>query len=346
MDISPVLSSPELLQLMAMLRDAKRIVTLGHRGPDGDAMGSNLAWADYLRKLGKDVTVIMPTPCPDFLRWMPGAKQVLFYSDASMRDEANKAIREADLICLLDFNALHRLQDMASVIEKSKAKRLMIDHHEHPDLSCADLVISQPAACSTCELVFRIIYQLGGFDKMSRGAAACIYTGMMTDTGGFSYASNEPGIFIIIAHLLLKGIDKDKINRNVNNSWSEHRLRFFSYILGEKLQFYHQHKAGLFTITREDMERFRYIRGDAEGLVNEPLKIRGMRLSISLREDTEKDVIRVSVRSVDDFPANKLAAEYFNGGGHFNAAGGELPFPLSEAIKTAEAAIEAYKDQL
>jgi len=169
---------------------------------------------------------------------------------------------------------------------------------------------------------------------------------MMTDTGGFSYASNNPEIFIIIAHLLTKGIDKDKINRNVNNSWSDHRLRFWAYIINEKLTFHRAHKAAILTITREDMKRFRYIRGDSEGLVNEPLKVRGMRLSISLREDTEKDVVRVSVRSVDDFPANRLAEEFFNGGGHFNAAGGELPFPLEEAVKTAERAIAAYADRL
>ncbi len=132
----------------------------------------------------------------------------------------------------------------------------------------------------------------------------------------------------------------------MNNTWSENRLRFFSYILTERLRFFHEHKAGLFTITREDMKQFHYIRGDAEGLVNEPLKVKGMRLSISLREDTEVDKIRVSVRSVDDFPANKLAEEFFNGGGHFNAAGGELPFPLEEAIRTAERAIEAYADRL
>lgn len=345
MEITPILSGAEMLRIMSILRDVKHVVTLGHRGPDGDAMGANLAWADYLRRLGKQVTVVMPNPCPDFLRWLPGSQNVLFYSQDDHREAALNAIRNADLICLLDFNALHRMQELSPIVEKAKARRLMIDHHENPDTSCAELIISRPEACSTCELVFRIVYQLGGFEKMPRGAAACIYCGMMTDTGGFSYASNNPEIFIIIAHLLTKGIDKDKINRNVNNSWSEHRLRFWSYIINEKLTFYHTRKASILTITREDMKRFRYIRGDAEGLVNEPLKVRGMRLSISLREDTEKEVIRVSVRSVDDFPANRLAEEFFNGGGHFNAAGGELPFPLEEAVKTAERAIEAYADR-
>lgn len=342
MEITPLLSPSEMLKLMTLLRDVNRVVVTAHRGPDGDAMGASLAWADYLRRIGKQVSVVLPNPCPDFLRWLPGFQNVLFYSEDETREASIKAIQGAELICMLDFNALRRLQEMAPLVEKSKARRLMIDHHEDPDMGCADFVVSQTAACSTCELVFRIIYQLGGFERMSRGAAACIYCGMMTDTGGFSYASNNPEIFIIIAHLLTKGIDKDKINRNVNNSWSENRLRFWSYILGEKLQFYKSRRASLFTITREETKRFRYIRGDAEGLVNEPLKVRGMRLSISLREDTEKEVIRVSVRSVDDFPANRLAGEFFNGGGHFNAAGGELPFPLDEAVKTAERAIEAY----
>lgn len=346
MEITPLLSPAELLQFMTILKDARNIVVTAHRGPDGDAMGSTLAWASYLQQLGKRVTIVLPTPCPDFLRWLPGARQVLFYSNDETRAAATTAVQNADLICLLDFNALHRLQDMAPIVERSKAKRIMIDHHEGPDTSCAQFIVSHPEASSTCELVFKLIFQLGGFEKMSRNTAACIYCGMMTDTGGFSYASNDPEIFIIIAHLLTKGIDKDRINRNVNNTWSENRLRFFSYILTEKLKFYAGNRAGIFTITRDEMKRFHYIRGDAEGLVNEPLKVKGMRLSISLREDTEKDVIRVSVRSVDDFPANQLAAEFFNGGGHFNAAGGELPFPLEEAVRTAERAIEAYLDRL
>lgn len=346
MEITPLLTSAELFRLMAMIRDAQRVVITGHRGPDGDAMGSTLAWAEYLRSLGKQVRVIMPSPCPDFLRWLPGARSVLYYSNDDMRPMATQFIKEADLICLLDFNALHRLQDMASCVAQSKGKRLMIDHHEDPQLQEADFVVSRPGSSSTCELVFRLIYQLGGFDSMNEKAAACIYCGMMTDTGGFSYASNDPEIFIIIAHLLTKGIDKDKITRNVNNTWSENRLRFFAYILTERLKFYHDNRAGIFTISRNDMQRFHYIRGDAEGLVNEPLKVKGMRLSISLREDTEQEKIRISVRSVDNFPANKLAEEFFNGGGHFNAAGGELPFPLEEAVKTAERAIEAYADFL
>jgi len=338
--LKPLLKEEELFALFKIIQDARRVVVCGHRGPDGDAMGSALGWAEYLRNLNKEVTVVMPTPCPDFLRWMPGARDVLFYNEK--REAAARAIEAADLICCLDFNALNRLQDMAPAVERAKARRLMIDHHIGPDRSMAEFIVSHPEKSSTSELVFRLLYQLGGFDTMTRGAAACLYAGMMTDTGGFTYASNDPEIYLIISLLLTKRIDKDRIYRHVYNNYSENRLRFTGYVLYEKLRFLAGKRAALFTITREEMKRFRFIRGDAEGLVNMPLQVRGTRLSISLREDTEKEVVRVSLRSVDDFPCNRMAEEFFHGGGHLNAAGGELPFPLEEAVKTVERAVEAY----
>ena len=181
---------------------------------------------------------------------------------------------------------------------------------------------------------------------MTLGGATCLYTGMMTDTGGFTYNSNNPEIYEVISLLLTKGIDKDKIYRNVFHVYSIDRMRLTGYILYEKLKFYANNRASIYTLTRSEMKRFNFIRGDAEGLVNMPLQVKGMRLSISLREDTERDVIRVSLRSVDDFPCNKMAEAFFNGGGHLNASGGELPFPLEEAIKTAERAIEAFAEKL
>ena len=286
----------------------------------------------------------MPNPFPDFLHWMPGSHTIMSYDKRTAA--ADEIIQGADLIFCLDFNALDRLKDMGDAVGKSKARRIIIDHHLNPDLQMADIVISHPEMCATGELVFRLISQLGGFETMTRQAATCLYTGMMTDTGGFTYNSIDPDIYIIISKLLSKGIDKDKIYRNVYNNFSEHRLRFTGYILNEKLRFYENNRASIFTITREEMKRFHFIRGDAEGLVNMPLQVKGLRLSISLREDTEKDVVRVSLRSVDDFPCNKMAEDFFNGGGHLNASGGELPFPLENAMKTAEKAIAAYKNLL
>lgn len=340
----PTPSTEQLTALKALIDSADNMLVCGHRGPDGDAVGAALGWAEYLRSLGKNVSVMMPNPFPDFLRWMPGAHTVTFY--AKHEAEAAEKIARAQLIFCLDFNALGRIFDMAEPIARSSAPRVIIDHHLNPDREAASLVISHPEMCSTSELIFRIIRSLGGFEAMSKHAATCLYTGMMTDTGGFTYNSNHPDIYEIISLLLTKGIDKDKIYRNVFNVYSEDRMRLTGYILYRKLKFYANRRASIYTLTRGEMKRFNFIRGDAEGLVNMPLQVKGMRLSISLREDTERDVVRVSLRSVDDFPCNRMAEEFFNGGGHLNASGGELPFPLSEAVKTAERAIEAYESRL
>lgn len=342
--LTPILNNTEFVELMKAIQQSKRIVVCAHRGPDGDAVGSSLGWAEYLKSLGKQVTVVLPNPFPDFLRWLPNSHLIHFY--ARHEAAATQIINEADLIFCLDFNGLSRLQEMEGVVARAKADRILIDHHLNPDRNIAKLVISHPQMSSTSELVFRLILQLGGFEDMTQSMATCIYTGMMTDTGGFTYNSNDPAIYEIISMLLTKNIDKDKIYRNVFNVYSADRIRLTGYILYEKLNFYANNRASVFTLTRDEMKRFNFIRGDAEGLVNMPLQVKGMRLSISLREDTERDVIRVSLRSVDDFPCNKMAAEFFNGGGHLNASGGELPFPLSEAIKTAERAIEAYENLL
>lgn len=342
--LSPLLTAAEAAQLHTLIAESHHIVICAHRGPDGDAVGSSLGWRSYLEGLGKEVTIVLPTPFPDFLRWLPDSHRIKFY--ARHEEEAGAVIAAADLIFCLDFNALPRLQDMAQAVGASKAPRVMIDHHEDPDREMAVLTVSHPEMCSTCEIVFRLIYQLGGFETMTKHAATALYTGMMTDTGGFTYNSARSDIYEIISLLLTKGINKDKIYRNVNNVYSPDRIRLMGYILYEKLKFYVGQRASIFTLTREEMRRFKFVRGDSEGFVNIPLQVKGLKLSISLREDTERDVVRVSLRSVDDFPCNKMAEEFFNGGGHLNASGGELPFPLEEAIKTAERAIKAYELQL
>ena len=339
-----LLNEQELQALRTHIAQSSRILICAHRGPDGDAVGSSLGWAEYLRQQGKQVDIVMPTPFPDFLRWMPGSQDIRFY--ARHEAEAEQVIAQADLIFCLDFNGLQRLQEMQAPVAAAQAKRIIIDHHLDPDRSIAAQVVSFPTRCSTSEIVCRLIIELGGWDEMPQKAAVCLYTGMMTDTGGFTYNSNDPEIYEVISMLLTKGIDKDKIYRNVFNVYSEDRMRLTGYILYRKLRFYYNRHASIFALTREEMRRFHFIRGDAEGLVNMPLQVKGMRLSISLREDTERDVVRVSLRSVDDFPCNRMAEEFFHGGGHLNASGGELPFPLSEAMLTAERAIKAYADLL
>lgn len=343
LSISNLLSEEESRLLSNTIRESRNIIICCHTSPDGDAMGSTLGWAQYLKALGKQPQIIVPDQYPDFLAWLPNSQTVMRYD--KHKDEADNLLSDADLIFMLDFNEASRLDAMQHAFVSSPAKKILIDHHLHP---CDGLfmTISQPQACSTCELVFRLVYQLGGFDLMDSQFAVPIYCGMMTDTGGFTYNSTSPHIFMIIAHLLTKGIDKDKIYRNVFNNYSEHRLRLVGYVLNKRLKLVGKH-AAYYVLTRQDLERYHYIKGDAEGLVNMPLQIKGMRLSISLREDTDTpNLVHLSLRSVDDFPCNEMAKDFFNGGGHLNASGGRLHCSIKEAEETVVRAIEAYQDRL
>ncbi|MGM9697695.1 MAG: bifunctional oligoribonuclease/PAP phosphatase NrnA [Prevotella sp.] len=339
-----LLSPAELQRLRSLIVAADNIVVCCHVSPDGDALGSSLAWAEALRQFGKNPVIIVPDQFPDFLRWLPCIETVVRYDKRP--DEADAIIADADLIFCLDFNELSRTDDMQSALSATRAEKVLVDHHLNP-LVDAVLSISRPSLSSTSEMVFRLAWQLGLFERLDRKFAVPVYCGMMTDTGGFTFNSNAPEIFFIICQLLTKGIDKDKIYRNVYNVFSEHRLRLQGFVLYEKMVVIERCHAAFFTLTREDLIRFHYVKGDGEGLVNMPLQIKGMRLSISLREDTERDnYILVSLRSVDDFPCNEMAARFFNGGGHKNASGGKLFCSIEEAVDITRRAILAYKGML
>ena len=340
-----LLSEAEIATLKENIDNSNRIVICCHKSPDGDALGSSLAWAEYLRTQGKEPDIIVPDAYPDFLQWLPGSDRIIRY-DKHAADKADKMLQKADLIFCLDFNGTNRVDEMKYALEQSPAHKIMIDHHLDPSMDTV-LTVSHPQMSSTSELVFRIIWQLGGFEEMSRKCAVCIYCGMMTDTGGFTYNSNQPEIFFIVSQLLTKGIDKDKIYRNVFNNFSPWAIRLRGYLMSQKLNIFNDLHAAYFTISRRDMRDFHFIKGDAEGLVNEPLKIKGMRLSISLREDDRRDnTIWVSLRSVDDFPCNLVASEFFNGGGHLNASGGRLHCTLDEAERVVRRAFAHYEDLL
>ncbi|WP_308278118.1 DHH family phosphoesterase [Prevotella sp.] len=340
-----LLSEAEIATLKENINNSNRIVICCHKSPDGDALGSSLAWAEYLRTQGKEPDIIVPDAYPDFLQWLPGSERIIRY-DKHAADKADEMLQKADLIFCLDFNGTNRVDEMKYALEQSPAHKIMIDHHLDPSMDTV-LTVSHPQMSSTSELVFRIIWQLGGFEEMSRKCAVCIYCGMMTDTGGFTYNSNQPEIFFIVSQLLTKGIDKDKIYRNVFNNFSPWAIRLRGYLMSQKLNIFNDLHAAYFTISRRDMRDFHFIKGDAEGLVNEPLKIKGMRLSISLREDDRRDnTIWVSLRSVDDFPCNLVASEFFNGGGHLNASGGRLHCTLDEAERVVRRAFAHYEDLL
>ena len=322
-----------------IIDDAQNIILIGHSSPDGDAMGATLAMFHYLKALKKSPVVIMPNTFPDFLCWIPGSQEVL--NVQHNYDKAWRIFQKADAVICLDFSAYNRIDEMNQWLDESRCPRIIIDHHLNPELN-ADLLVSDPQACSTSEIVYCLLTQLGYDNLMTKECAMCIYCGMMTDTGGFIYNSSRPEIYYIISQLLEKGIDKDKIYRNVYNNYSVNRMRLMGYILNEKMVYLEEYKTSYFSITRDEMLRFHFKKGDAEGLVNLPLSIKGSILSVSLREDSEKELIRLSLRSVGEFPCNKMAAEYFNGGGHLNAAGGTLYCTMEEAIAIVNKAIKDY----
>jgi phosphoesterase RecJ-like protein len=335
-----ILTSDQVAQLSHLISDAKNIIITCHKSPDGDAIGSTLGWAEYLRSIGKEPTIIVPDQYPDFLSWIPNTEKIVRYDKHP--EKCDMLFKIADLVFCLDYNTTSRVDEMEKALVSSTAPKVLIDHHLDPDVP-AVLTISHPDLSSTCELVFRIVWQLDGFNRLSKQFAIPIYCGMMTDTGGFLYNSTRSEIYFIIGELLTKHIDKDKIYRNVYHNYSESRIRLMGFVMYEKLVYLPESHAAYYSLTRQEQKRFHFIKGDAEGLVNIPQQIKGLKLSISLREDTDKpNIVWVSLRSVDDFPCNKMAEEFFNGGGHLNASGGRINGTMEEAIATVNRAIEAY----
>ena len=339
-----LLSERECSQLRSLIDSADTIVLCCHQNADGDAIGSMLGWADVLRTLGKDPVMVAPDQFPDFLHWLPNTEKIVRYD--KRRDFVNTLLRVADLVFCLDFNTPSRTDEMATALVESQAKKVLFDHHPNPEVD-AVLTVSHPNLSSTCELVFRVVWQLGLFDRLGRHFAVPIYCGMMTDTGAFTFNSSSPDIFFIISQLLTKRIDKDKIYRNVYHNYSVHRLRLVGHVLCNRMVVDEARHVAYFTITRDDMRRFNFIKGDAEGLVNMPLQIKGLKLSISLREDSERDnLVWVSLRSVDDFSCTLMAQQFFNGGGHLNASGGRLNCSIDEAVEVVKRAIAAFENKL
>ncbi len=339
--ISKIIASDKITAVEELLDKYEKIVIVTHVSPDGDAIGSSLGLYHYLNDLGNDVNVIVPNSFPDFLRWIPGAKDILDYE--KYPEFAQKLINEAELIFCLDFNVPKRSYHLGPFIEAAPAKKVMVDHHPEPADFC-DVVISYPEISSTSELIFRLICRMGDFEVMSHESATAIYTGMMTDTGAFTYNSNSAEIYYIIGELLKKGINKDQIYSNVYHNYSEDRYRMLGYTLCEKMKIYPEYNSALIWLTNEEQSRYHVKKGDTEGFANLPLNIKGIIFSVFIREDN--DFIKISFRSQGDFPSNKFAAQCYNGGGHLNASGGEFYGTMEEAIAIFEKALPEFGDLL
>lgn len=327
------LTPDEVQSARRLMASAERVVILTHMSPDGDALGSSLALRHYLLTLDKQVTNIVPNAFPSFLAWMPGADEVLVYEEES--DTANARIEQADLIICTDFNEPKRIGPVGDKLLASPARKMMVDHHLHP-ADFADVTISYPDSPSASQLVYELL------EDVPHESAVCVYTGMMTDTGNFSFNSNHPDIYETIAELVARGVDKDAIYNRVFNTYSEDRMRLMGYCLSEKMQVFPEHHTALIFLTREELNRYHFQPGDAEGLVNLPLQIADVYYSCFMREETNlaSNKVKISLRSQGDRPVNVLAHDVFDGGGHANASGGSF----YGSVYTAKSAfLKAYK---
>ncbi len=323
-------SRESITQLKELLSTPKRIVTLAHTNPDGDAIGSSLAWREVLCKMGHTVTCIVPNKYPYFLDWMAGIENIVVFK----HDEqgiAAKAVAEADIIFCLDFNALSRLEGLGEVVEQNtSAKRVLIDHHLSP-VRDYDIIFSYPDISSTAFLVYQIIEAAYGTDTITKDMAESMYVGMMTDTGNFSFSELTPELYRAVAVLAEKGIDIPQIHNNVYNAFTEGRARLFGYAIHRKMEIINNGTVACMSLKEHEMRRYGFQQGDSEGFVNYALTIKKMKMSAMFL--AHRKFIRVSLRSRGDVDVNLFARRYFNGGGHRNAAGGKSFVSMGETLE-------------
>ena len=334
-----VLSTEALDRLKLMLAPAaQRIIILSHTNPDGDAVGSSLAWCRVLQSMGHEVKCVVPNRFPYFLNWITGIDEVQIFKEKP--EEIAAAIKQADLIFCLDFNTLSRLEALSDAInENTTAKRILIDHHLSPPKGY-DLMFSHPESSSASYIVALIIEQMFGWKVVTREMAEALYVGMMTDTGNFSFSTLTPELFRTVAKLLETGIHIPTLYNNVYNGYTEGRARLFGYVIDKKMGIIHNGEVAYMSLKENEMRRYGFQQGDSEGFVNYPLTVKKMKMSAMFL--ATRKFIRVSLRSRGAVDVNVFARRYFEGGGHANAAGGKSFRTMEETIEHFRTSVEEY----
>ncbi|TXH21115.1 MAG: bifunctional oligoribonuclease/PAP phosphatase NrnA [Chitinophagaceae bacterium] len=320
----------------------KTIAITTHQKPDGDAMGSSLALYHFLTTLGHHVQVISPTNWAYYFDWMPGVEKVWNYEKS--KEISEEFLKTADLLFCLDFNAASRVKNMEASISTFEGVKVLIDHHQQPEIAFFDYGYSVPEKSSTCEMIFDFIEMYNKVNMIDQSIAECIYTGMVTDTGSFKYSSTTSRVHDIASYLLQKDINHIRIHNNLFDNNNENRLRFLGHILSNRMEFFYEYNAALIRVSKDDLVKYEIKTGETEGLVNYPLSISGIKLAaLVIDRDEER---KWSFRSKSDFDCSTFARNHFNGGGHFNAAGGNDKNTLSDTIKKFKEVVPQYKDQL
>ncbi|MFY9241803.1 MAG: bifunctional oligoribonuclease/PAP phosphatase NrnA [Polaribacter sp.] len=328
--------------LKEFLNRPKNIVIVGHRNPDGDAIGSTLALKLYLDKKGHSCTVVVPNDYPDFLNWLPSSDTA--YRFDLQNSQSQKAIGKSDIIFLLDFNALHRVgSDMQNTLEKYPNEFVLIDHHQQPD--DFKYMYSDIEICSTCQMVYQFIEMNNDLNLVDADIATCLYTGIMTDTGSFRFRSTTSKTHRIIADLIDKGAENDRIHNNVYDENSYNKLLLLGQALSN-LQILPNYRTAYITLTNDEKKRFDFQKGDTEGVVNYALSLKGIIFAAIFIEDSDQNLIKISFRSKGSFSVNKFARNHFEGGGHDNAAGGKSDLEMAKTITKFTSLLPEYQSEL
>ena len=337
------MNNKDITDLKALLSSPKKIAIVSHRNPDGDAYGSSLALYHYLLKFQHDVSIVSPNDCPDFLKWLPSQNKIVLFEEELSK--GSKLLNEAELIFTLDFNALNRVgKAMEEVLAKVSATFIMIDHHKQPD-DYAQYTYSDASISSTSQMLYHFFEKMGTLNSIDETIAACLYTGIVTDTGSFKYSSTTSETHRIIANLIDTGIDHTKIHINLYDTNSFNRLQLLGKAL-RNLKVLDEYKTAYISLSQNEMNSFNYKKGDTEGFVNYGLSLKGVALAVIFIEDQKQGIIKMSLRSKGQFSVNEFARNHFDGGGHINAAGGRSEDSLKNTIRKFLKIIPTYKNEL
>lgn len=328
--------------LKTLLSNPQKIVIIPHKNPDGDAIGAALALNFYLKSSGHNTTVITPNDYPQFLKWMPGTNEVINFEKENTT--AVKSIEDATVIFTVDFNELSRIGHMEDVVKKATASFVMVDHHHSP-ADYAVVMYSDVSMSSTCEMIFHMIVALGGLERITDDMANCMYAGIVTDTGSFKYASTTGRTHRVVATLIDKGAHNTEIHKNIFDTNTASRLHLLGCALNNMV-ILPEYNTAYITLSQEELDTHQFKKGDTEGFVNYGLTLDGIRFAVIFIENKEEGIIKISLRSEGSFSVNEFARNYFEGGGHTNAAGGKSNKSMEDTVHYFRSLLEDHKTAL
>ena len=335
------MNGSEIDKIKRFLSEKRKIVIILHKNPDGDAIGASTGLKYYLDNFNHNVEIISPNQFPDFLKWMDPNNVIKIFDED---EKCAQKIIDAELIFTLDFNNLVRISAMKDHVKKSNAKLVMIDHHENP-ADYADFMYSEPNMSSTCEMIYHFIEKMGDIDKIDKNISRSLYAGIMTDTGSFKFPSTTELTHQVISNLLKTGISHSDIHNHIYDNNKFERVQLLSYSLS-KIKVVENLNTCFISLSRKELDKYKYEKGDTEGIVNYGLSIKNIKFAVIFMEDFNENIIKISLRSRGDFDVNEFSKNIFGGGGHKNAAGAISKRSLEDTIHYFLESLKSYEKLL